>query len=132
MVPSPATMPVTMPSTEGLPWRSHSMPIQASAPAAADMWVTSIAMLALPLAASADPPLKPNQPTHNMPAPATVSVRLWGGSAWVPKPLRGPSTRAATRAATPAVMWTTVPPAKSSKPICISQPPPQTQWHTGM
>ena len=31
----------------------------------------------------------------------------------------------------PALMWTTVPPAKSSTPISPSQPPPQTQWATG-
>jgi hypothetical protein len=28
-------------------------------------------------------------------------------------------------------MWTTVPPAKSSTPRLISQPPPQTQCATG-
>ena len=74
IVPSPATMPVTIPSTEGLPWRSHSIAIHASAPQAADRWVTSMAIAALWLAATAEPALKPNQPTHSMPAPATVSV----------------------------------------------------------
>ena len=76
MVPRPATMPVTIPSTEGLPWRSHSIAIHARAPAEADRWVTSMAMAALPLAATAEPALNPNQPTHSMPAPLTVRVRL--------------------------------------------------------
>ena len=40
-------------------------------------------------------------------------------------------TIAATRAATPAVICTTVPPAKSYSPMAPSQPPPQTQWVTG-
>ena len=33
--------------------------------------------------------------------------------------------------ATPALMCTTVPPAKSSAPSAINQPPPQTQWQIG-
>ena len=49
----------------------------------------------------------------------------------LPKPRRGPISTAATSAATAAVICTTVPPAKSCKPISPNQPPPQTQWHTG-
>ena len=82
---------------------------------------------ALPSAATAEPALKPNQPTHSMPAPVTVIVRLWGGMATEPKPRLGPIMTAATSAATPAVTCTTVPPAKSCKPMLPSQPPPQTQ-----
>ena len=37
IVPRPATMPVTIPRTEGLPCLVHSMIIQASEPAAADI-----------------------------------------------------------------------------------------------
>ena len=37
-----------------------------------------IAIAALPLAPSALPPLKPNQPTHSMPVPVTVMVMLCG------------------------------------------------------
>ena len=65
IVPSPATMPVTMPSTLGLPNLTHSRLIQAVAPAAAPMCVTSMAMPAAPFAASALPALKPNQPTQS-------------------------------------------------------------------
>ena len=39
-----------------------------------------------------------------------------GGMAVCGKPLRRPSTNAATNAATPALICTTVPPAKSSRP----------------
>ena len=38
----------------------------------------------------------------------------------------------AVGAATPALTWTTVPPAKSSAPIFASHPPPQTQCATGL
>ena len=76
IVPRPATIPVTIPRTEGLPCLVHSIIIQDREPEAADIWVTSIAIPASPLAANAEPPLKPNQPTHSMPAPVTVMVRL--------------------------------------------------------
>jgi hypothetical protein len=38
---------------------------------------------------------------------------------------------AATSAETPALMCTTVPPAKSSTPLVMSQPPPHTQCAIG-
>src|SRR6187551_1781551 len=81
IVPKPATIPVTMPRTLGLPNLIHSIAIQTVAPAAAAVCVTSIAMPALPLAASALPALKPNHPTHSSDAPVTVIVRLCGGIA---------------------------------------------------
>ncbi len=113
MVPSPATIPVAAPRTLGLPNRHHSMADQAMTPAAAEMWVATRAMAALPSAARALPALKPNHPTHSIPAPPTVMVRLWGMMGVLGKPSRGPITSAATSAATPAVMCTTTPPAKS-------------------
>src|SRR6476659_710144 len=66
MATSPATAPEAMPSTLGLPLVNHSTNIQASA------------------AATAEPALKPNQPTHNSEAPMTVSVRLCGGIGSLP------------------------------------------------
>jgi len=43
-----------------------------------------------------------------------------------------PIISAQTSADTPDEMWTTVPPAKSSAPIFLSQPPsPHTQWASG-
>jgi hypothetical protein len=49
----------------------------------------------------------------------------------MPKPLRLPITKAQTRPATPALMCTTVPPAKSSTPQSPKKPPPHTQWAIG-
>ena len=45
-------------------------------PAAADIWVTNIAIPASEFAASALPALNPNQPTHSIDAPVTVIVKL--------------------------------------------------------
>ena len=56
---------------------------------------------AAPLAASALPPLKPNQPTHSMPAPAIVRPGLCGGCSASGKPRRGPIISATTSAETP-------------------------------
>ena len=93
IVARPATMPVTRPTSPLRPWRSHSIAIQVSVAVAAEMWVTIIAMPALPLAASALPALKPNQPTHSMAAPAMVMPGLCGGISSWGKPRRGPSTQ---------------------------------------
>ncbi|MNW61080.1 hypothetical protein D3C74_391140 [compost metagenome] len=65
------------------------------------------------LAAPAEPALKPNQPNHRSAAPSITNGRLWGRMGSLPKPLRLPMISASTRPATPALMWTTVPPAKS-------------------
>src|ERR1700750_3316748 len=62
---SPATAPEMQPSTEGLPLAIHSANIQPGAAAAVAIWVTVIAMPARPLAATAEPALNPNQPTHS-------------------------------------------------------------------
>ena len=78
MVPRPATAPEIMPSTEGLPRIHHSSTIQVKAPALAARCVEVMAMAARELAPSAEPPLKPNQPTHNRPVPITASVRSCG------------------------------------------------------
>src|ERR1700685_3263107 len=64
--------PEMQPSTEGLPWAIHSANIQPRAAAAVAICVTVIAMPARPLAAVADPALKPNQPTHSIDAPITA------------------------------------------------------------
>ena len=128
---SPATAPVVIPSTLGLPRLDHSMSIQVNPAIAAEMWVTAIAMPAVPSAASSLPALKPNQPTQSIDAPTTVSTRLLGAIDVVGYPRRLPSTRQSTRAAIPALMCTTVPPAKSSTPMTCRKPPPQTQWATG-
>ncbi len=73
-----ATAPEIMPSTDGLRRVAHSIAAQVSAPAQAARCVAVIAMTAREFAASADPPLKPNQPTHSNPVPITASDRSNG------------------------------------------------------
>src|SRR5438270_638806 len=58
----PASAPEMIPSTLGFPFMTHSANIQARAAVAVAIWVTAIAMPAFPLAAVAEPALKPNQP----------------------------------------------------------------------
>src|SRR5438067_10247834 len=132
MATSPATAPEAAPSTVGLPRVAHSVNIQPSAADAAAVFVARKALAASPLASSALPALKPNQPNHNKAAPITVIGRLCGCIGWWPYPLRLPSTTAHTSAETPEEMCTTVPPAKSRAPRFFSQPPsPHTQWASG-
>ena len=62
----------------------HSANIQDSAAAAVANCVTTMAMPARPLAATAEPALKPNQPTHSSDAPITEKARLYGAMLSVP------------------------------------------------
>src|SRR5262245_2012951 len=110
MATRPATAPVQIPMTVGLPRNIHSTSIQVKPAVAVAMWVTSMAMPACRPADTAEPALKPNQPTHNIEAPMKVNTMLCAG----PESLRLPSTRQAIRPATPELTCTTVPPAKSS------------------
>src|SRR5580693_5374705 len=80
----PATAPEMQPSTEGLPLAIHSANIQPSAAAAVAICVTAIAIPARPFAATAEPALKPNQPTHSSDAPITEYARLYGAMLSVP------------------------------------------------
>ncbi len=77
-MPRPATAPVRMPSTDGLPRVAHSMVIQTKAATEAAIWVFSIALPASSPDARAEPALKPNQPTHSSDVPIRVSTRLCG------------------------------------------------------
>src|SRR5437899_909609 len=117
MATSPATAPDAAPSTVGLPRLIHSVNIQPSAAAAAPVLVAVKALAASPLASSALPALKPNQPTQSKDAPITVIGRLCGCIGWCPKPRRLPIMIAQTSADTPDEMCTTVPPAKSRAPF---------------
>src|SRR6266702_1084889 len=116
MATRPATAPVQMPTTVDLPRIIHSTSIQVNPAAAVAMCVTSIAMPACIPALTAEPALKPNQPTHNSEAPMKVYTMLWAG----PVSLRLPSTRQHISPATPELTCTTVPPAKSSTLIHAS------------
>ena len=79
MATSPATAPDAAPSVVACPPRSRSNSSQLSMAAAAAMWVLMSACAAMPLAASADPALKPNQPNQRMPVPSRVSGSECGG-----------------------------------------------------
>ena len=134
MATMPPTAPVTMPRTLALPYLIHSATIHATAAAAVAAWVTSMAMPAAPSAARAEPALKPNQPTHSMEAPMTVITRLWGGDEGVRvAPPPADDHRRPRGAATPALMWTTVPPAKSMMPRSQKKAPSplQVMWQIG-
>src|SRR5665213_1669520 len=127
----PATAPEIMPSVVGLPCLRHSMNIQTRAPDAPASCVFTKARAACPLAAKAEPPLKPSQPTQSRPAPIIDKVKLCGIIGSCGKPMRLPTIKQATSPATPELISTTEPPAKSRKPILARKPPPQTQWATG-
>jgi len=75
---SPETAPEAAPSIEGLPFSIHSASIQDIAAQAVATQVLTIARAAPPLASSAEPALKPNQPNHSSEAPIIVKVRLCG------------------------------------------------------
>ena len=118
----PATAPEAPPSRLGLPLATFSASIQASAAAAVATKVLIMASAAVPLASSAEPALKPNQPTHSSAAPTSVMVSECGGIASLPKPTRLPTSRQPTKPAMPELMCTTVPPAKSSAPHWKAKP----------
>src|SRR5438093_11923374 len=98
---SPATAPDAAPSTVGLPRLIHSVNIQPSAAAAAPVLVAVNALTASPLASSALPALKPNQPNHRSHAPMTVNGRCGGCIGRWAQPRRVPSQIAQPHAEIP-------------------------------
>src|SRR5580658_3736063 len=78
MATSPATAPEIAPSAVGLPLCIHSAMDQPMAAAAAAKWVFTNADVANELAASAEPALKPNQPTQSRQAPMKLRTMEWG------------------------------------------------------
>src|SRR4029077_9453506 len=119
---SPATAPEAAPSIEGLPLINHSAKVHdRTAQAVARNVLMNASAAELP-ASSADPALNPNQPTHSSDAPIMVMVRLCGFIASLPNPMRLPTRMAPINPATPALICTTVPPAKSNAPHCQMKP----------
>src|SRR5882762_7048952 len=118
----PATAPDAAPTMLGLPLKNHSPNIQERTAQAVARKVFMNASAAKPLASSAEPALKPNQPTQRSAAPTMVMVTLCGDMASFPKPTRFPTRYAPTSPATPELMCTTVPPAKSRAPHCHRRP----------
>ena len=80
----PATAPEAAPSIDGLPLNIHSPNVQDSTAQAVARNVLMKASAAESLASSAEPALKPNQPTHSSDAPIMVIVRLCGAIASLP------------------------------------------------
>src|SRR6476661_7767877 len=130
IVASPATAPVTMPTTLGLPNFTLSMASQTSAAVAAEICVTVIAMPASPPAFKALPALKPNQPTQSMQAPAMViqgACMLWVGwfgfNAGSALKAGGDADMAMTvthiSAATAALVWLAIESVKFGKPSVV-------------
>src|SRR6056297_4251738 len=108
--------------------RAATAPDAAAMLVLAKMRLTSVMSPTVP-AASCDPPLKPNQPSHRMNVPSVARARFDPGMGFtLPSlpylPRRGPSTMAPARAAQPPTECTTVEPAKSEKPASANQPPP--------
>ena len=115
-------MPEATPRLVKWPSLTRSITAQAMPAAAAARNVFMKAWMAVPLAAKAEPALKPNHPNHRMPVPIMTSGIECGGCPSRGQPLRLPSTSTAASAAMPALTWITVPPAKSSEPRSPSQP----------
>src|SRR5687767_6835511 len=80
----PATAPEAAPSMVGLPLNSASPRLQESTAQAVAMYVLRNASAAELPASSAEPALKPNQPTQRSEAPIMVSGRLCAGIASLP------------------------------------------------
>ena len=107
-----------------------------AAVAAARLVVTKIdpaeMSVSSPVMETVEQPLNPNHPNHRMNTPRAASVRLCPGIAFTEPsllylPIRAPSINAPTNAQIPPTMCTTVEPAKSWKPMLLSQPPPHAQ-----
>src|ERR1700740_1585991 len=100
----------------------HSANIQDSAAPAVATKELVMARAAPPLASRFDPALKPNQPTQSSEAPIIDMVSECGALSSLPEPVRLPIKSAPTRPAMPALMCTTVPPAKSIAPFLKIHP----------
>src|SRR5262245_10605768 len=81
MATSPTTMAVAQPTAVGFLDRAMSSSIHTMSVAAGASIVLVNASAAMPLAATALPALKPNQPNHSTPAPSSVNGMLCGSSA---------------------------------------------------
>src|SRR5882757_5964553 len=79
MPTSPATAPEIAPRAVGLPFLIHSAIDQPMAAAAAPKWVATKAEVASEEALSAEPALKPNQPTQRRHAPMKERTTECGG-----------------------------------------------------
>ena len=74
----PAIAPDAPPNNDGRPLITHSVAVQAKTAPAVAIRVLKNASAAVSVAPSAEPALKPNQPTNNSDAPISVIGKLWG------------------------------------------------------
>src|SRR5215212_6173658 len=86
----PATAPEQKPRMEGLPRVMYSTIAQAKDATAVAIVVVMKALAATPSAATAEPALKPYQPTQSIPVPTIQRTMLCGGIGSLPKPRRLP------------------------------------------
>ena len=133
MVARPAIAPTQSPTIDGLPKRIHSMSTHTERAVDAAISELTAAYAAPPVDASAEPPLKPKQPNHRSAVPRPTKGMLCGVlSGSLPSIFaRLPRTWTAASAEKPAVVCTTMPPAKSLMPHSAIHPPPHTQWQKG-
>src|SRR3990167_368531 len=101
MATRPATAPEHTPRMVGFLWCIHSRIVQVNPAQAVAVFVTTNALAASPLAATALPALKPNQPNHNKPVPAIMRGRLCGGFISLGNPLRFPANKHTARPEAP-------------------------------
>lgn len=118
MATSPATMPEAAPSDVACPSRIRSVSSQPSIAAAVATVVIRNVVPAAPFDVVAEPALNPYHPNHRIPAPSITNGRLCGRIGVPGQPSRLPRMIASTRPATPALMCTAVPPAKSIALSC--------------
>mmetsp|Transcript_12939 Transcript_12939/g.42810 ORF Transcript_12939/g.42810 Transcript_12939/m.42810 type:complete len:269 (+) Transcript_12939:634-1440(+) len=132
IVASPAMAPTQAPTRVGLPLCTHSMTIHANSAHDALISVLIAAYAATPSAASALPALNPNHPNQSIPVPSATNGMLCGSvSSSTSIFLRCGMAITAASAEKPALMCTTMPPAKSHTPHTARKPPPHTLWQNG-
>src|ERR671919_824057 len=127
----PEMAPLMTAVVEGFPALFHERNNHTIADVTEPMWVTSKVLAAKPPDANALPALNPNHPIHSKLAPKTASGMLWGTMISGPKFLLRPKIKAAATDASPALVWITMPPAKSKTPRSASHPRPHTQCARG-
>ena len=123
---NPAIAPEAAPKLVGCPSLNFSTTIQPNSAAAAATWVFISTKAAIPLAPSAEPALKPNQPNQSKPAPKSTTGSECGRIASFRQPTRRPRIKLSAKPAAPALICTAVPPAKSSIPRAAKNPAPVT------
>src|ERR1035438_6929920 len=128
MVASAATAPVNRPRKCGLRLLNHSTTSHATAPKDAAMSVFRNATAVIESTRNSLPALNPYHPNQSSPVPSATSGMLCGP---LSATRRLPTYSTDAKAAMPAILCTTMPPAKSFTPQDASSPPPHTMCTNG-